>query len=523
MPDLLLTSKFRIPTLHRNLVNRPQLIRRLDEGIVHHSRLILVTAPPGYGKSTLLTEWVSQVDYPVSWLTIEKGANNPARFWGYFVNALRTIPSLHQANLGEALVQALQTRLTSPMAEVLTDFANELSEIEGKIILVVDDLHDLTESRIHKDLVFLIERLPLTVNGLHLVVSSRIDPPWPLARWRAFNELTELRASDLRFSIEEVSRLLNQTLQLGLSSRDIATLQLRTEGWIAGLQMAALTIQGRLKEQGSVGVAHFVKTFSGTNRFILDYLMEEVIDQQTTEMRDFLLATSILEQFNAPLCDALLNRHDSQSILVQAEQANLFLVPLDDERRWFRYHQLFVSLLVTNFKQIHPEQVAGLHQRASKWYAENDFLSEAICHAIDAGDIMLVNEYVSGNALGMIEYGELLDVQKHFEDIPEQQFHSKPWLCVAYAWVKAYTDPSGGLNQNSPTSKANDGGHHKNKSGKPAAGLPAGCNSGICGLGHRRSGAGSQICRFGDEKLTRARLENQGSPAQYQRPGMAIS
>jgi LuxR family maltose regulon positive regulatory protein len=445
--ELLLATKIHIPPVHGNLVSRPRLIQRLNDGLTQNHRLMLISAPAGYGKSTLLSDWVSQVDLPAAWLSLEIGENTPARFWGYFLSALASIPQLHQAGIGEAMRQALQSPKPPEVEALLDSLLNELSQLTSAALLVLDDLHTITDSQIHHDLVYLIDHLPKTAHGLHLVVASRMDPPWPLARWRARGELSELRSSDLRFSSDEVVQFLNRTLQLTLSAQDIRALEERTEGWIAGLQMAAVTMQGRLSTQGAQGVSRFIETFAGTNRFIMDYLMEEVINQQPAGRRDFLQATSILEQFTAPLCDALLERQDSQAMLEQVEQVNLFLIPLDDERQWYRYHHLFADLLYKRLKQTQPALVRELHQRASEWYAQNNFLTEAISHALDSGDVVQVNRLVSGNALAMVEHAGCTGRAQAFRADAGQEICSKPWLCVAYAWVKAYVDPSGEMDR----------------------------------------------------------------------------
>jgi LuxR family maltose regulon positive regulatory protein len=445
MSEILLATKIHIPPLHSNLVNRQHLIRRLNDGITQCRRLTLISAPAGYGKSTLLSEWVSQIDLPVAWLSLEISENVQARFWAYFLTALSTIPHFHQAGIGEAMRQTLMSPNSPAVEALLPNLINEISKLTTGALLVLDDLHVITEGQIHQDLVFLIDHLPPSANGLHLVVASRIDPPWPLARWRVRDELTELRTSDLRFSSDEVYQFLNQVLQLKLSPRDIAALQGRTEGWIAGLQMAAISMQGRLKAQGPEGVSYFIETFSGSNRFILDYLMEEVISQQPAERCNFLQATSILEQFTASLCDTLLERQDSQVILDQVEQANLFLIPLDDERHWYRYHHLFADLLRKYLKQAQPDRLRQLHLRASRWYAENHLLSEAIIHAMQAGDYVYVNELVSGDSLAVVEQIELLGVQRYFEPLTDQQIAAQPWLGVAYGWLKIFTNPSVGV------------------------------------------------------------------------------
>jgi LuxR family transcriptional regulator, maltose regulon positive regulatory protein len=439
--DILLTTKIRTPPLRRNFVNRPNLIQRLNAGLAQNSRLILVSAPAGYGKSTLLSEWVSQVNFPTAWLSLEKGENIPARFWSYFFRSLSSIPHLRRAGIGEAIFQALQSPQPPPLEPLLANLVNDLSTLEEEAILVLDDLHTITEGKIHEDLVFLMDHLQLSTNSLHLVVASRMDPPWPLARWRVRQEVTELRSTDLRFTLQETAVFLNDVMSLNLSTESISLLDARTEGWITGLQMAALSMQGR------DDMTAFIRSFSGSHRFVLDYLVEEVLDRQPAEIQEFLLKTSILDRLTASLCEAVTGKKDCQTVLTQLERANLFLVPLDDERRWYRYHHLFAELLLKRLKQNQPDHIVELHQRACKWYSENSFLSEAIDHALDAGDILRVNEFVSGNALAMVEHFELLDVLRHFEEIPEQQFLSKPWLCVAYAWVKAYVEPSGEIDQ----------------------------------------------------------------------------
>jgi LuxR family maltose regulon positive regulatory protein len=439
--DILLATKIHILPLRGNLVNRTQLIQRLNEGVVT-SRLTIISAPAGYGKSTLLGEWVSQLDIPVAWLSLERGENVPARFWKYFINALNEIPQVRLTGIGESISQVLDSSQPATMEVELIKLVNSFSGLEERVIMVLDDVHNITETQIHQDLVFLIDHLKRSIGGLHLVVAGRIDPPWPLARWRARGELSEFHAADLRFDFDETARFFHQCLKTKLSSQDIATLQDRTEGWIAGLQMAAVSMQGRLTAQGPQGVSRFIESFSGSNRFILDYLMDEVILQQPAEIQDFLFATSILEQLTAPLCNTLVDRQDSQTILEQLERAHLFLIPLDDERQWYRYHHLFAELLRKWLKQRQPARVAGLHQRASMWYAENNMLSQAIRHALEAGDADLVNRYTAANVLGVVEHTELLDMLRHFEELPDEQIIENPWLGVPYALVKAFVNPS---------------------------------------------------------------------------------
>lgn len=444
MPDHLLATKVHVPPLHGNLVNRANLVARLNDGIARGRRLTLISAPAGYGKTTLLSEWQAQAELPVAWLSLEKSENSPARFWSYFVTALNTLPPVQQANIGSAFLQALQTPQPGSMEAQITELINQLSTLEERVCLVLDDLHTLSESQIHQDLTYLVEHLPQTEHSLHLVAISRMDPPWPLARWRARGELNELRAIDLRFGYDETGQFLQGALQLKLSPQEISALQDRTEGWIAGLQMAAISMQARLKAQGPESVSLFIKTFSGSNRFILDYLLDEVISQQSEDVRSFMFETSILDQLSASLCDAVINRPGSQKFLDQLERTNLFLIPLDEEQRWYRYHNLFAEFLHKQIKQFSPERIPELHKRASTWYAEHHMPADAIGHALAAGDIDRVHQAVAGNALATVENAELLDVLRHFKELPIQQISSNPWLCIAYAWAKAYADPSVG-------------------------------------------------------------------------------
>ncbi|MDD4043382.1 MAG: LuxR C-terminal-related transcriptional regulator [Anaerolineaceae bacterium] len=445
MSDNLLATKVHVPPLHGNLVNRTRLIARLNEGIAQGCRLTLITAPAGYGKTTLLSEWQAQADPPVAWLSLEKSENTPARFWKYFVAALNTLAPLQQADLGMALLQASQSPQPDSMEAQITELINQLSALEEPVCLVLDDLHAISESQIHQDLTYLLEHLPQAAHNLHLVATSRMDPPWPLSRWRARGELSELRAIDLRFAYAETEKFLQRALQFNLSPLEIAALQDRTEGWVAGLQLASISMQARLKAQGPESVSSFIKTFSGSNRFILDYLLDEVLSQQSEDVRSFLHDTSILDQLCAPLCDAVTEKSGSQEFLDQLERASLFLIPLDEDQQWYRYHHLFAGFLRKQLKQFWSERTPQLHQRASAWYAENHMYSEAIRHALAAGDIDRVHQAVAGNALIMVENTELADMLRQLEELPGHQISPDPWFCIAYAWAKAYADPSTGM------------------------------------------------------------------------------
>lgn len=432
MSDRLLATKIHIPPLRSNLVSRPHLIKRLNDGITQNHRLTLISAPAGYGKSTLLVEWVSQLDTQVAWVSLEKGENNPLRFWSYFAASLSTLPPLHQAGIGESFIQALQSPQLPPMDLLFIDLLNDLSKLEVRVVLVLDDLHSIIEGQIHQDLVFLIDHLPQSRNSLHLVVASRMDPPWPLARWRVRDELTELRSKDLRFSPANATVFLNDSMGLKLSTQDIALLEQRTEGWVAGLQLAALSMQNQEYITG------FLEGFSGTHRFLLDYLFEEVLSQQAPEKVKFLLHTSLLEHITAPLCNSITNRQDSQEMLLQLEKSNLFLVPMDDECRWYRYHHLFSDMLQFHLRKSYPEIIPALHVKASIWYEQNGYLSNALTHAIAANDLDRLIGLVKKYAFTILEANQASIFLGWLNTLPDTVMASSPWLYIARAWLSAY-------------------------------------------------------------------------------------
>lgn len=442
MNSRLLATKLYVPPIRPELVPRPRLIERLKAGL--WGKLILVSAPAGFGKTTLLSECAARCDWPVAWLSLDKGDNDPGRFWAYLIAALQTIPALRAAGVGDvALTQLHPTGLAAtaapaPLEAVLTGLLNEIvTTASSPFILILDDLHLIAERQIHDGLTFLLEHLPSQV---HLVLSGRADPPWPLARLRARGEIVELRAQDLRFTPEEAAAFLNNVMHLDLPPEDIAALDARTEGWIAGLQMVAISMQGRRRTHGAGGLSNFIKALTGSHRFILDYLVEEVLDQQSPGIQAFLLKTSILERLTAPLCDAVAEVNAGQTILAQLEQANLFLVPLDDERRWYRYHHLFADLLHIRLEQNStPQEIAVLHRRAARWYEQNDLIAEAIGHALSAGDVDQVAHLAERNALAALYQGQVTTVVGWLDALPGEVVCSRPWLCIARAWVLAST------------------------------------------------------------------------------------
>jgi len=436
----LLKTKLFIPPSKSDLLDRPRLVRRLNEGL--GGKLTLISAPAGFGKTTLLTSWIHsdgetlQRSPPLplaAWISLDEGDNEPVRFVSYLVAALRNI----QPEVGGSTLDILQTPNPPPDEILLVSLINELSEIQNNFMVVLDDDHVVIEERVHSIITFLLENQP---PQMHLVISSRSDPPWPYARLRGRGEINEIRVNELRFTPEESSDFLNDVMGLELSPKDISALEDRTEGWIAGLQMAALSIQGRKRTQGDHAVTVFVKAFAGSNRFVLDYLLEEVLNQQSSEIQAFLLQTSILERLTASLCDDVTQRDDSQELLAQLEQANLFLIPLDDKRRWYRYHNLFADLLKSVLGKNFPNYDLHIHRRASKWFEKNGLMVDAVSHALAAGDTERVANLVEGNAaLAMMDYGELNTLVSWLDTLPQEVACSRPWLCVFNAWALVYT------------------------------------------------------------------------------------
>jgi LuxR family maltose regulon positive regulatory protein len=385
----ILATKLYIPPPRLDVVPRPRLIERLSESLQPNQgsgrKLILISAPAGFGKTTLVSEWAASCKQPVAWLSLDEGDDDPARFLAYFVAALQTI----EPNIGAVMLGALQNPQLPSIELLLTTLLNEIAATPDNFIFVLDDYHAIDSQPVDNALTFLLKHLP---PQMHLVISTREDPHLPLARLRARGQLTELRAADLRFTPAEAADFLNRMMGLNLRDADIAALEARTEGWIAGLQMAALSMQGR------EDIASFIQAFTGSHHFVLDYLLEEVLHQQSESIQTFLLRTSILTRLCGPLCDAVL--HDKagsgQETLEYLERANLFIVPLDNERRWYRYHHLFIDILRQRLKQkLSPAEIAEYHLRASLWYEKNGDEAEAFQHAFAAGDY--------GRAAGLAE------------------------------------------------------------------------------------------------------------------------
>jgi LuxR family maltose regulon positive regulatory protein len=423
VPDALVTTKVRVPRTRTELVPRP----RLREALVRYKgrRLTLVSAPAGFGKTTLLGEWLedrSGDDGSVAWLSLEEADNDPARFLAYLVSALR---SALGEGIGEGVLASLRLPEFPPVEAVAGVLINELADVRHEeVTIVLDDYHVIHSGPIHEATSFLPEHLP---ENVQLVISSRTDPPLPLSRLRARDQVTEIRAAELRFSTEEASAFLKGVMGLTLSAADVAALEEVTEGWIAALQLAALSMRDREDVSG------FVETFSGSNRHVLDFLTEEVLERQPEGVREFLLKTSVLEHMSAALCDALTSRKDGQQMLERLEYDNLFVIALDDERRWYRYHHLFADVLRSRLQREQPEKIRELHRRAAEWYEQNGWTSEAIGHALAAGDDERAARLVEHNAQALVLRGEGATVDRWLAALPDGLVRSRPRLSLARA------------------------------------------------------------------------------------------
>lgn len=429
--SVLLTTKLFLPTPRPNLVARPRLLQVLDHS--PHARLILVSAPPGFGKSTLITTWIAAQNAPeparshndsqqlkFCWLSLDESDNDPVHFLAYLLAAFQNA----EPTIGATAQIMLQAPQRPPITALLTIILNDLSSRATPICLILDDYHVITAQAIHEAITFLVEQLPPPVR---LVITSRVDPPLPLARWRVRRVLTEIRANDLRFTPAEAAEFLRDALGNTLPDEVVETLETRTEGWVAGLQLAALSMQGR------ADVGKFVRHFTGSHVFIIDYLAEEVLHKLPAATQNFLLQTSILERFCAALCDAVIGRSDAQLFLEQIQRANLFLIPLDDHREWFRYHHLFAEVLQNRLQQGGNDLTAALHRRATYWYAQQNLLAEAIHHAFAATDLELAAGLIEQGLDQWMKRGEQTIIAGWLEKLPRAVCLARPRLALAYS------------------------------------------------------------------------------------------
>ena len=427
--ETLLATKLHIPPARPNLVARPRLLDRLDQGLA--ARLILLSAPAGFGKTTLLSEWLAGSPSATSWVSLDAGDNDPVHFLNYLIAALQTI----EPEVGEAAREVLRSPQPPSIQSILTMLINELTALAGDAVTVLDDYHVIDTPAVHDIVAFLLEHLPPPPGGMHLVIATRNDPPLPLARLRARGHLSEIREADLRFTTEETATFFNQTMGLRLSAEDVAALEARTEGWVAGLQLAGLSLHGLAC--GDAG--DFVGAFTGSHRYVADYLVEEVLSRQPESVQSFLLQTSILGLMSGPLCDALTQRADGQAMLERLEKANLFLVPLDEQRRWYRYHHLLADLMRQRLKTLEPDLMPELHRRASRWHEQNGNTDQSIQHALAAEDLMRAASLMDESSYAAWLNGEIVKLQDWVKALPELAYSMYPRLAIYYAWAAVLT------------------------------------------------------------------------------------
>ena len=463
----LLKTKFYIPPQRPNLVFRPRLMARLGEALRLQHRLTLIAARAGSGKTTLVSEWLRQQERPSAWLSLESNDNDPGRFFSYLVMALQQLAiTIRHTQLSELAMPELP-----PAEALITELINDIAAASTPFILVLDDYHLIQNEWIYKAIGFLIEHQP---PEMHLIIVTRVDPQLPLAPVASEASLLRSAIRDLRFTTDEVVTFLNDVMGLELPAEAVATIELRTEGWIVGLRMAAISMQGH-KQEGDLGA--FIEAFGGTNRFILDYLLEEVLNQQAPAVQDFLAETSILDRMCPELCDAVrlggtktpdLSTElsawgrkgdaqsgssesekppgvpmatDSQAILVQLERANLFVISLDDERRWYRYHHLFADLLQSVLSQRKSaEQIRELHRRAGQWYQDEELLGESMIHIMAAQDFERAASMIDANIAGLLHMfsrNHMPLLLSWIEKLPEETKRSRPWIDVYRASMLA--------------------------------------------------------------------------------------
>lgn len=433
----ILKTKLHIPPVPSALVPRPRLMSRLDDGF--QGRLVLVSAPAGFGKTSLLAEWahLREDNILISWIHLDSGDNDLIQFMRYLIASLGT----YQENLGDAAIAGLDAIPPVPVEALLTSLINDVDALDRQLVLVLDDYHLVDTQDIHQVLDFLLENMPAK---MCLALTTRSDPPLALHRLRARGQMTEIRASDLRFNRQEAHAMLVAILKKPISTDQVDSLDRRLEGWAAGWQMVALSMQG-VDDLGE-----FVSSFSSSHRFIMDYLAEEIYNQQPPNVQMFLLGTSILDRLSGSLCDAVLaglawmhegrqEEYSAQQILESLEKSNLFLHPMDDERVWFRYHRLFANLIRQRLRQTWPEEIRGLQMRASNWFADHGYYDEAFQYALAADDYEAAITIVENQGLHMLKEGSLATILHWCERLPNDLIKERPRLNVIYAWALLLT------------------------------------------------------------------------------------
>ena len=420
-PTPLLETKFYAPRWRPGSVARPRLLARLNRGA--DVRLTLVSAPAGFGKTALLAEWLASPEArarKVAWLSLDRADSEPLAFWTYLITALQQV---HPA-IGAGTLALLTSPQTGGPESLLGGLVNELAGFEGDVTVVLEDYHLVEGSAVHEGIAFLLDHLPPTV---HFVITGRADPPLPLARLRARGELVEVRVSDLRFTAEETAAFLNDAMGLTLTADEAARLEARAEGWIAGLQLAALSMQGR------ADLSEFIDAFTGNDRYIVDYLVEEVLERQSDEVRQFLLQTSILDRLSGPLCDAVTEGDGGATTLARLERENLFVVPLDDRREWYRYHHLFADVLRAHLLQEGRAEASVLHRRAAHWFEQHDLPTRAIDHARAAGDHEEVARILVASFDELARSGSFVSILGWLSSLPQEMVRQRPRLAFISA------------------------------------------------------------------------------------------
>ena len=422
MLETVLHSKLFVPPQRPNLVPRHHLHERLNLSLQSGYKFTLVSAPAGFGKTTLVSSWAQQTEKPVAWLSLDENDSGLHRFLTYFVSAIQSI----QSNAGEGILAALQSPEEINIELLLTSLLNETTEFSDRVILILDDYHLIKSKPVNKAIAFLLEHLS---PKMHLIMLTRADPPFPLPRMRVRGELLEIRARELRLSIDETTKFLQNMIGANLSGENIKILQSRTEGWIAALQLAALAIQDRDNPED------LIAAFDSGHHYIVDYLVDEVLDRQTESLRLFLQQTSILSRLNGSVCNALTGRSDGDATLDWCEKANLFVSPLAGEFRWYRYHHLFADVMANRLKRYYPEQIPDLHLRAANWFKENELYDEAIKHALAAKEYQFIAEIVESQAQELLHLGQISTLIGWLGKLPSEILNSRPELSVDAAWV----------------------------------------------------------------------------------------
>ncbi len=433
MSGPLLSTKLYMPTPRPNLVARPRLFEMLDAGLGQGRRLTLVSAPAGFGKTTLIASWVQKTGRPTAWLALDESDNDPVQFFQYLVAALGQV----SPGIGGTVLPMLQSRQVAHPQTLATGLINDLMAADASLILVLDDYQIITSAGVQQAVGFLLDNLP---PPMHVAICTREDPPLPLARMRARGHITEIRERDLRFTPQEAAAFLRETMGLHLSTAAVEALEARTEGWITGLQLAALALQKDPEDADA-----FIAAFTGDDRYIMDYLIAEVLEREPEALRDFLRQTSILDRLSAPLCQALTGREDSQALLEQLEAANLFLIPLDHRREWYRYHRLFAEVLRL---MLTPDERRELHHRAALWYKGQGHMAAAIQHALAygrlSGDLELAEQLIGRAAARTIGAGSVMTVQGWLDALPDERIRSNPALAINRGWVLAISGDMAG-------------------------------------------------------------------------------